>query len=106
LISKNSAIARSCQVWRWRLQILWGAIMNELIFEESVDAQTPLNPTHLEAHIQCRLSGRIKDLHVVVQDHGLILRGQTATYYAKQLAQHAVMQATELPILANEIEVS
>ena len=30
----------------------------------------------------------------------------TNTYYAKQLAQHAVMEMTEVPILANEIEVS
>jgi len=33
------------------------------------------------------------------------LRGQVHTYYAKQLAQHAVMETTGLPILANEIEV-
>jgi hypothetical protein len=36
---------------------------------------------------------------------GLILRGLTTTYYAKQLAQHAVMEATAIPIVANEIEV-
>jgi len=35
----------------------------------------------------------------------LILRGRTRTYYAKQLAQQAVMEATALPIRANEIEV-
>jgi hypothetical protein len=35
-----------------------------------------------------------------------VLRGRARTYYAKQLAQHAVMQATALPILRNEIEVS
>jgi len=33
------------------------------------------------------------------------LRGRAKTYYAKQLAQHAVMEATDLPVLANEIEV-
>jgi hypothetical protein len=41
----------------------------------------------------------------VIQDNGLILRGQAHTYFAKQLAQHAAMEVTELPILANEIEV-
>jgi hypothetical protein len=60
----------------------------------------------LEAHVQCRLSGRVRDLHVVLRDQGLILQGHALTYYAKQLAQHAVMEASDLPILANEIEVS
>ncbi len=35
----------------------------------------------------------------------LVLRGFARTYHAKQLAQHAVMTETEMPILANEIEV-
>jgi hypothetical protein len=39
-------------------------------------------------------------------DGGVILRGHSQTYYAKQLAQQAVMEATRLRILANEIEVS
>jgi hypothetical protein len=37
---------------------------------------------------------------------GVILRGQTHTYYAKQLAQDAVLELGGLPIVANEIEVS
>ncbi len=36
---------------------------------------------------------------------GLVLEGHTHTYYAKQLAQHAVMEAVDLPIHANEIVV-
>jgi hypothetical protein len=39
------------------------------------------------------------------QDGGLFLQGQTHTYHAKQLAQHLVMQMTDFPILANDIEV-
>jgi hypothetical protein len=35
----------------------------------------------------------------------LVLQGQAHTYYAKQLAQHALLEATRLPIRANEIEV-
>jgi hypothetical protein len=34
-----------------------------------------------------------------------ILQGRALRYYAKQLAQHSVMTATTLPIVANEIEV-
>jgi hypothetical protein len=60
----------------------------------------------VEAHAQSRLHGRVRDLRVVVRDDGLVLRGHAHTYYAKQLAQHAVMETTRLPIQANEIEVS
>ena len=60
----------------------------------------------LESHVQCRLSGRIRDLHVFQRDRGLVLQGHALTYYAKQLAQHAVVGATSLPIRANEIEVT
>ena len=49
---------------------------------------------------------RVRDLRLVVRGNSLILHGRTHTYYAKQLAQHAVMQATRLPIQANEIEVT
>jgi hypothetical protein len=59
----------------------------------------------LEERVQHRLSGRIHDLRVLVRDDGLILQGRAHTYYAKQLAQHAVMEASPLPIRANEIEV-
>jgi hypothetical protein len=44
-------------------------------------------------------------LKLKVRDDGLVLRGHARTYYAKQLAQHAVMEFTKLPIRANEIEV-
>ena len=61
--------------------------------------------TRLEAHVQSRLCGRVRDLRLSVHDKGIVLQGRTHTYYAKQLAQHAVMEATELPVLANDIEV-
>jgi hypothetical protein len=61
---------------------------------------------HLETHVQSRLNGRVRDFRLVLRGNGLILTGHAATYYAKQLAQHAVMEATTLPILANDIEVS
>jgi hypothetical protein len=59
----------------------------------------------LENRVQAKLSGRIRDLRLLRGDYGLILRGFARTYHAKQLAQHAVMTESELPILANEIEV-
>lgn len=59
----------------------------------------------LEIHIQTQLSGRVRGIRVVRRDNGFVLQGRTPTYYAKQLVLHAVMQATSLPILADEIEV-
>ena len=61
--------------------------------------------TELELDVQCQLVGRVRDLCLIRTDGGIILRRYSRTYYAKQLAQHAVMQVTELPILANEIVV-
>ena len=60
----------------------------------------------LEGLMQRRLGSRVRNLRVHLQPSGLVLQGRAATYYAKQLAQHAVMQATDLPIRANDIEVS
>jgi hypothetical protein len=57
------------------------------------------------ALIQSRLGGRIRDLHVIARDNGIILQGRTATYHTKQLAQHAAMEIAGLPILRNDIEV-
>jgi hypothetical protein len=60
----------------------------------------------LETHLQARLHGRVRDLRLLVRDHGLVLQGHAHTYYAKQLAQQAVMEASQLPIVANEIAVT
>jgi len=79
--------------------------MNSLTFETRVCYSHAPEILRLEARVQCRLSGRVRDLQVLGRDNGLVLKGHSRTYYAKQLAQHAVMEATELPILANEIEV-
>jgi hypothetical protein len=59
----------------------------------------------LELRLQRRLIGRVHDLRLLLKDRGFILRGKTATYYAKQIAQHEAMNASALPLLANEIEV-
>jgi len=59
----------------------------------------------LEIDVQRQLNGRVRDFRLLGHPDGLILRGRAATYHAKQLAQHAIMAATRLPICANEIEV-
>jgi hypothetical protein len=60
----------------------------------------------LGAQVQRELSGRLRDFRLKDQGEGVVLSGRVGTYYAKQLAQHAVMRVTALPILGNEIEVS
>jgi hypothetical protein len=47
----------------------------------------------------------VSNFRLVVKDEGLILTGRSLSYYAKQLAQHAVMEVTAIPIVSNEIEV-
>lgn len=59
----------------------------------------------LEFQLQGQLNGRVHDFHLLLLRDGVVLRGFTRTYYIKQLAQQAVMNMTDLPILANEIEV-
>jgi osmotically-inducible protein OsmY len=61
--------------------------------------------TELEAHIFDRVGRQVYDFRLVVMEGELILRGRARTYYAKQLAQHAVMKVTRVPIRANEIQV-
>ncbi|GBD36301.1 hypothetical protein HRbin36_01422 [bacterium HR36] len=58
----------------------------------------------LEATVQKRLGNRIRDLRVVRSKRGVILQGRVPTYYAKQLAQHAILELGEM-VAANQIEV-
>lgn len=79
--------------------------MKTRAYAMKIDITTANGLTELEQTIQCRLSGLIRAFRLDVAQEGLVLRGHSLTYYAKQLAQHAVMQATDLPIWANDIEV-
>jgi hypothetical protein len=55
--------------------------------------------------VEFKLRGRIREFHVLFSNGGLVLIGCAKSYYAKQLAQHFVMEMTELPISANDIRV-
>jgi hypothetical protein len=77
--------------------------MNE---QAQTDAATRETLARIEQHVRCRLTGLLRDFQLVFRDKGLVLRGHVRTYYAKQLAQHAVMEASSLPIRANEMAVS
>ena len=75
---------------------------------EQALSNTPTRETlsQIEEHVRCRLTGLLREFHLVFRDKGLVLRGHVHTYYAKQLAQHAVMEASNLPIRGNEMEVA
>jgi hypothetical protein len=57
------------------------------------------------AAVAARTGRRVRDLQVEVHEEGLILRGRSLSYYAKQLAQHAAMDASGLRIRSNRIVV-
>lgn len=59
----------------------------------------------LEDWMRQRLRGRIAGLRLGLREDGVVLTGRTTSYYAKQIAQHTLLNATSLPLLANEIEV-
>ena len=59
----------------------------------------------LEELLSRRLGARIRQLRLIFQDAGVVLRGRSDTYYSKQIAQHTVMEFSDVPIAANEIEV-
>ena len=66
---------------------------------------TSLQLYELESRVQKRLNGRVRNLRLSLRENGLVLEGKTHSYYVKQLAQHAIMEAIDLPISANDIEV-
>jgi len=72
---------------------------------QSVMKPSPARQEQLESLMQRRLGNRVRDLRIALMPDGVVLQGRTTTYHAKQLAQHAAMELTNLPILANDIEV-
>jgi hypothetical protein len=71
----------------------------------STDANSTPGVEDAETVLRQRLCGRVRELRVLIQTEGVVLRGASANYYGKQLAQHLAHQLFRLPIFANEIEV-
>lgn len=59
----------------------------------------------LAAQAAEKLRGRLSGLRLELHGGGIIIRGTARSFYAKQLALHAVMTGTHLPVVRNEIEV-
>lgn len=79
--------------------------MKTLMSKEGLTLVETENADQLEASVSLRLGGRVRDLRLVIRGDQVIVKGSSRSYYAKQLAQHAVMELTGLKILANEIKV-
>jgi hypothetical protein len=60
----------------------------------------------VEQTVLARTGGRIRELRVHLSGDRLVITGRTSTYYSKQLATHAAIDAaaTEFPV-QNEVEV-
>jgi hypothetical protein len=87
-------------------RILQGSTMERLFSEEFIDVEQSVDINRLETLLKERLHGRVYDLRVLARGHGLVLCGDSDSFYGKQLAQHTAMAATGLPIVANDIRVS
>ena len=59
----------------------------------------------LQMHVQNRLGSLVRDLRLETSERGLVIQGNAHTYYGKQLALQYVKEASQIPILANEIVV-
>lgn len=60
----------------------------------------------VEQTVHSRTNGRIRGLRVHVQDGRVVLTGRTSTYYNKQLATHAALDAADAAFaVQNEVEV-
>lgn len=79
--------------------------MNESSLMETNEAAWAIELHRIQAHINRLLKGRIGDARVLARGGGLVLQGQAATYYVKQLAQQAVMIVALSVLPAALIEV-
>lgn len=59
----------------------------------------------IERYVRSRTGASIRGLSVQVRDEEVVLTGRTSSYYNKQLATHAALDALEDVPLSNEIEV-
>jgi hypothetical protein len=60
----------------------------------------------IRQRIETRLAGRVRDLAVRIRGETIVLEGRCATYYTKQLAQHAALGVLDGEPLENAIAVT
>lgn len=78
--------------------------MNALLQVEEL--ATTLQQDSIERQVHSRTSGTIRGLRIEVNDQSVVMTGRAPTYYTKQLATHAVLDAASHAVqLTNNIEV-
>jgi hypothetical protein len=60
----------------------------------------------IRQRIESRLGGRVHDLAIRIRGNAIVLEGRCATFYTKQLAQHAALGVLEDGQLENAIVVT
>ena len=80
--------------------------MDQLSTVQTTPQTSKINKDLLEVKLSQRLGSRIRNLQLIEHVNGWILCGHTNTYYAKQLAQHALLDESSRPLFRNEIVVS
>jgi hypothetical protein len=59
----------------------------------------------IERTVRSRTFGQVHDLRIELAEQSVVLRGRVDSYYLKQLAQHAALDALSGHDLVNEIVV-
>ena len=84
----------------------------QIVSESSEVRQLPLADSsrrcladRIKIAIREATSGKVHRLRVDVAVAGIVLRGRSATFYSKQVAQHVAMRMAGDRQLVNEIEV-
>jgi hypothetical protein len=72
---------------------------------EPEEASVAAEIDRLVATTGVKLRGRLTGLRIERLGGGVVLSGTARSFYAKQLALHAVMTGTRLPVVRNEIRV-
>jgi hypothetical protein len=68
-------------------------------------AASPQLKCELEDRVLARTGRRIRNLAIELRPEGVVLRGDAASYYVKQLAQHGVRDVLPHVSLHNAITV-
>jgi hypothetical protein len=59
----------------------------------------------LQALLRQRLCSQVRELHVILHEGHVLLRGVAVSYYGKQLAQHLALRVLGPTRLLNRIDV-
>jgi len=70
-----------------------------------VHSQYPQLRSELERHVLARTGKRVRNLAIELCSERIVLRGQSTSYYVKQLAQHGVRDVLPHVRLENAIVV-